>query len=277
MISIIIINGHDSVKYLQETVYSIEEKITELEYEIIIVNLKIKTEDETNKKLKVYFLDTDNPAKAKNFGVSKSTFDNLLFLKAGVVVKVNPFIHFFEKFKNRNYGAIALKLYDYKSHFKINIWREIGLSEEIEEDAINKKIFQGNTHKTLELENRYHDIASVARVSSDAMFIDKKVLNEAGGFNEYLISYYDDADLCKKLLEKKYANYFYPFCKLQYLPLDEVDIPQHLKSRLRYYKLHSSFFIRVFLRTALAAKYLLLSLTFNRQNLLSLKSVLFPY
>ena len=90
MISIIIINGHDSVKYLQETVYSIEEKITELEYEIIIVNLKIKTEDETNKKLKVYYLDTDNPAKAKNFGVSKSTFDNLLFLKAGVVVKVNP-------------------------------------------------------------------------------------------------------------------------------------------------------------------------------------------
>lgn len=276
MISIIIINDCDNEKYLQESVLSIEERITDIEYEIIIVNLKTGSDDDTGKS-KVLYLNTDNFAKAKNFGVSKSQYDNILFLRAGVVIKVNPFTHFFEKFKNRNYGAIALKLYDYKSHFKINIWREVGLSEEIEEDAINKKIFQGNTHKSLELENKYHDISSVERVSSDAMFVDKKILNELNGFNEYLNLYYDDADLCKRLTEKKYINYFYPFCKLQDLRLFEPDIPLLLKSRLRYYKLHNSFFTRLFLRASLVAKYFLLSLTFNKLNFNKLKSVLFPH
>lgn len=277
MISIIIVNDQSSVKYLQETVLSIEEKINNIEYEIIIVNLKVKTDDDSYNKHKMHFLDTNNFAEAKNFGISKAKYDNLLLIKAGVVVKVNPFIHFFEKFKNRNYGAIALKLFDYKNHFKINFWREIGLSEEIEEDALNKKIFQGNTHKALELENRYHDIASVGRASSEAMFISKKILDELGGFNEYLNRHYDDADLCKKLLEKKYVNYFYPFCKFIDLRIDDVDMPVHLKSRLRYYKQHNSFLTRLFLRTALIAKYSLLSLTFNKQNLQSFKSVLFPY
>lgn len=277
MISIIIINDLGSVKYLQETVLSIEEKIENIEYEIIVINLKIKTEDDSRKKLKVYYLATDNFAKAKNFGASKASYDNLLFLKAGVVIKINPFTHFFEKFKNRNFGAIALKLYDYKSHFKINFWKQIGLSEEVEEEAVKKKIFQGNTHKSLALENKHHDIASVGRVSGDAMFVSKNVLNELNGFNEYLNRYYEDADLCKRLLEKKYVNYFYPFCKLVDLRIDEIDVPAYLKSRLRYYKLHNSFFTRLFLRTTLFVKYSLLSVTFNKQNLQSFKSVLSPY
>ncbi|MBS1493092.1 MAG: hypothetical protein JST55_06265 [Bacteroidetes bacterium] len=277
MISIIIINNLDSVKYLQETVLSIEEKITDTDYEIIIVNTKIKTEDESRPKLKVYYLDTDNLAKVKNFAVSKTSSDNLLFIKSGVVIKVNPFTYFFEKFKNRNYGAVALKLYDYKNHFKINFWKEVGLSEETEEAAINKKIFEGNTHKSLELENKYHDIASVGRVSSEAMFINKKNLLEAGGFNEYLLGYYDDAELCKRLLQKKFVNYFYPFCKLVDLRLYESELPVYLKARLRYYKSHNSFVTRFFLRSALIVKYILLLLTFNPQNRHSLKSVLFPY
>jgi hypothetical protein len=277
VISIIIVNDLGSTKYLEDTIFSIEEKIDNVEYEIIAVNLKIRNKDNSHKNLTVFFLDTDNFAQAKNFGVSQSHFNNLLFLKAGVVIKVNPFIHFFEKFKNRNYGAIALKLYDYKNHFKINFRKEISLSEEIEEDAVNKKIFQGNIHTALELENKYHDIASVGRVSGDAMFLNKNVLEKLGGFNEYLYSQYDDADLCKRLLEKKYVNYFYPFCKLVDLRIDEINLPVHLKSRLRYYKQHNSFLTRFFLRTALITKYSLLSLTFNKKNLQSFKSVLFPY
>lgn len=277
MISIIIVNDRNSAKYLQETVISIEENIDNIDYEIIIVNIKVKTDDEPNSKQKIFFLDTDNIAKAKNFGVLKSQYDNLLFLKAGVVVKVNPFIHFFEKFKNRKYGAVGLKTFDYKNHFKISFWREIGLSEELEEDAVNKKIFQGNTHAALEQENKFHDIASVERVSGDAMFLNKKVLEELGGFNEYLETHYDDADLCKRMLEKKYVNYFYPFCKFVDLRIDDVNLPVHLKSRLRYYKLHNSFLTRFFLRAALIVKYSLLSLSFNKENIQSFKSVLFPY
>lgn len=277
MISIIIINDFDSTKYLQETVLSIEEKITNVKYEIIIVNLKINAEDDSREKLKVYFLPTENFAEAKNFGVSKSKHEFLLFLKAGIVIKVNPFMYFFEKFKNRNFGAVALKLYDFKNHFKINFWKEIGLSEEIEQRAVNKKIFLGNTQKSLEMENKFHDIASVVRVSGDAMIIKRKTLDAAGGFSEYLSSYYEDADLCKKLLEKKFVNYFYPFCKLIDLTLTEIQEPLYLKSRLRYYKMHNSFVTRFILRGSLILKYFLLSLTFNRQNLQSFKSVLFPY
>ncbi len=127
------------------------------------------------------------------------------------------------------------------------------------------------------MESRSHDIISVFRVSGDAMFINKKVLNNVGGFNEYLGRYYCDADICKRLLEKKYVNYFYPFCKLVDLTLPEINTPLYLRSRLRYYKMHNSFVTTFILRISLIAKYFLLSLSFNKQNLQSLRSVLFPY
>lgn len=277
MISIIIINDLNSTKFLEETVLSIEQKIRNVELEIIIVNLKLKTEDDSRKKLRVYYLNTENTAKAKNFGASKASYEYLMFLKAGVVVSVNPFIHFFEKFKSRNYGAVGLKLFDYKNHFKINAWREIGLSEEVEEAAVNKRISQGNIQKALELENKYHDIASVYRVSSEAMVIKKSVFDEVEGFNEYLDIYYDDADLCIRLMNKKYVNYYYPFCKMIYLRLDEIQTPLYLKSRLRYYKIHNSFVTRFVLRISLIIKYLFLATSFNKEKLKSLKSVLMPY
>ena len=277
MISIIIINDFDTPKYAQETISSIKEKIDNVEYEIIVINLKANSENDLKEGSKIYQLKTDNFAEAKNFGSSKSKYDFLLFLKAGIVVKINPFVHFFDKFKNRNFGAIGLKLYDFKNHFKITFWREIGLSEEVEENAVNKKIFQGNTQKALEVENRSHDIISVVRLSGDAMFINKKILTDIGGFNEYLGRYYYDADICKRLMKKKYVNYFYPFCKLVDLTLPEINTPLYLRSRLRYYKMHNSFVTRFILRISLIIKYFFLSLTFNKQNLHSLRSVLFPY
>ena len=90
MVNTILDDNLTYMKVSKETFTNkLEEKIETFK-EYTDTELKIKTEDETNKKLKVYYLDTDNPAKAKNFGVSKSTFDNLLFLKAGVVVKEIP-------------------------------------------------------------------------------------------------------------------------------------------------------------------------------------------
>lgn len=277
VISIIIINEFDTVKYLEKTVISIEEKITNIEYEIIIVNMKMPAEDDSRKKLKVYFLKTDNLAKAKNYGAAKSNYGTLFFLKAGIEIKINPFTFFFEKFASRNFGAAALKLYDFKNNFKINFWRQVSLTEEIEDEAIHKKLLKGNTQKSLAIENQMHDISSVSRISSDAMIIKKEILNSAGGFDEYFIKYYDDADLCVKLLKKKSVIYFYPFCKLVDLTYDEIDKPLLMKSRLRYYKAHEAFPARFILRISLIIKYLLFSLSFTKKNFRLLKSALLPY
>ena len=61
-------------------------------------------------------------------------------------------------------------------------------------------------------------IQSFSAVSGSCLFVRKSIYQEAGGMNEDALAlYYNDVDLCLKLLEKGYRNIYTPYAQLYFV------------------------------------------------------------
>jgi GT2 family glycosyltransferase len=89
------------------------------------------------------------------------------------------------------------------------------------------------------------------------MFVRKAVFDEMGGFDEGFFLYFEDADLCKRLNDAGYMNYYDPSFEIVHqrglsMESSGVDISSiYRKSQVRYYRKHKSRFSQFVLKNYL--------------------------
>ena len=277
MVSIVIIN-YKQKNYTVDCIKSIYETIRSVPFEIIVVNNS--PEDDFSPlenhfdNLTVIKNQNKGYSQANNLGAKNSKFEHLLFLNADTLFVTDPFADLFRLMEKRNYGAVGLKLFNKDNTFQLSFGVHNDFQGKSENKARENYFRNKNFEKTLEIENKYSEISPVDWVTGAAMFIRKKTFNEVNGFDERFFLYYEDVEICKRLEDKGYQNYFYPFSKIIHFKgenvnnnFNETTYFYSKQSQILFYKLHNSFLNNFMLRIYLFVKFFFLSVfTFKKVN-----------
>lgn len=285
LISIIIIN-YKQKNLLLDCVNSIYDVFKSNPFQIIIVNNS--PEENLNdlqseyKNLKI--IDNQNLgfAQANNLGAGQSQGNYLLFLNCDTLIKNDFLQDLLKYFGGTEFGAVGLKMQNADGSFQISCYEDNTITGEILNKKEEKEFRNRNNSFMEEIRLQYQDVVKVNWVSGAAFFMKKDVFENIGGFDERYFLFYEDADICKRLFDKGYDIYFYPYSEIVHLKGENVNLEFDSKtyyfskqSQILYYKLHNNLFERVTLRIYLFSKFLLLSLfTLKKINLEILKLVI---
>jgi N-acetylglucosaminyl-diphospho-decaprenol L-rhamnosyltransferase len=251
MLSIIIVN-YLQKDFLKKCVASIHKNLARDSFEVIVVN-NSQQEDLSEipgKFTSVKIVPNENTgfSKANNLGVKNASGEYLLFLNADTEIPADFTNDLLNHFKNKNYGAIGLRLRFADGSFQ----NSFGLFPTILNEYKNRKLEIAFRNKNAEViskrEKEYSEIKEVDWVTGAALFIRKDVFEKLLGFDERFFMYYEDIDLCLRLSRAGYKNYYYPFTKIihhkgEYTRdgFKKESVKIQAKSQLLYYKLHNSF------------------------------------
>lgn len=258
MLSIIIVN-YLQKKLLERCVASIYDLIPNGEFEIIIVNNS--PEESLTEISQAYpntiILPSENTgfSKANNLGVKHSKGEHLLFLNADTELTIDFTAQLYKELSGLNYGAVGLGMQFPDGRFQ----NSFGLFPAILNEYRNKKVEQGFFNKdsliTEERRKYYSATKQVDWVSGAAMFIDKKVFDNIGGFDERFFMYYEDIDICYRLYNAGYKNYYFPYSNIIHHKGENTrgELNNKLKqiqkdSQKLYYRLHNNLLSRILLR-----------------------------
>ncbi|MEZ4820971.1 MAG: galactosyltransferase-related protein [Ignavibacteria bacterium] len=108
-----------------------------------------------------------------------------------------------------------------------------------------------------------------------AIIIRKEAFGKINGFDDDFFLFYEDADICKRLSDEGYKNYFYPDCEIVHYKGENVNSEfqsatyyYSKESQLLYYEKHNDLFNNLALRSYLFVKFLMKYLvTFKKINL----------
>lgn len=216
---------------------------------------------------------------ANNFGAGISKGEYLLFLNADTEIKSDFLMDLINIFKDMNFGAAGLKLFNPDNTFQLSFWKENNFLNEIENKKEEEKFREKDTEYIKNKERLYSELKEVDWVSGAAIFIRKDIFNKTGGFDEEYFLFYEDADICKRLKDRGLKVYFYPGSNIIHYKGENVNPAFQTdtyyfskKSQLLYYKKHNNFVNRIMLRLYLFIKFSILYLmTFNKIYLRILK------
>ncbi|HMS64219.1 MAG TPA: glycosyltransferase family 2 protein [Ignavibacteria bacterium] len=278
MISVIIINYRQK-DFTDKCIRSLYENIGSYPFEVIVINNSgeddlsyLETEFDN---LKIIGNTNKGFSQANNTGVKHSKGEYLLFLNADTEIRSDFSAEFIDKFKDIKFGAAGLKLYNTDGTFQLSFWKENTFFNEIENKNDEKEFMNRNNAYINKKETEYNSIKEVDWVTGAALIMRKDVFVNIGGFDENFFLFYEDADLCKRLSDKGFPVYFYPFSNIIHYKGENVnkefknDSYYYSKqSQLIYYKKHNNFINNFLLRTYLFVKFFLLYIfSFKKINL----------
>lgn len=201
-LSFIIVN-YQSEKYLEKCISSIREKVSGVDYEIIVVN---------NDNLDI---GCPNGIKlintGKNLGFGAGCNAGARFAQGEISCFLNPdteivseniteLIHEFNK--NKNTGVIGPRLVSEKNETQ---WWIAGKDITIFNTLLNNLGYKRD-------KKIWESVVPIecAWVSGAAMFIRKNIFDQLGGFDEKFFMYFEDIDLCKQARKLSYKVLYYP-------------------------------------------------------------------
>jgi len=250
MLSIIIVN-YLQKDFLRKCVALIHKNLARDSFEVIVVNNSPQEDlsEISGKFTAVKIISNKNTgfSKANNLGVKNASGEYLLFLNADTEILADFTNELLNQFKSKNYGAVGLGLRFADGSFQ----NSFGLFPTILNEYKNRKVelaFRNKDENVIsEREKEYSDIKEVDWVTGAALFIRKDVFEKISGFDERFFMYYEDIDLCLRLSEAGYKNYYYPFTKIihhkgEYTrdSFQKESAKIQASSQLLYYKLHNS-------------------------------------
>jgi len=200
-LSIIIVN-YQSEKYLAKCLSSIQEKVLNMEDEIIVVN-NSHLEAELPSEIK-----SINPGKnigfgaACNLGVKDAQGEILCFLNPDTEIISENIYELTQEFNNASIGIVGSKLVDEK-----NNTQEWIAGQEV---TILSTLLNNLGHKR---DKKIWESAvpvECAWVSGAAMFIRKNIFQKLGGFDEKFFMYFEDIDLCRRARQLGYRVLYFP-------------------------------------------------------------------
>ena len=223
-LSIIIVNK-DTPKITKEAIESAFRTIKNVEFEVVVVDnssLKSNLLNSFNEKVKIIKgVENKGFGNACNIGVRNSCGEVILFLNSDTILFQNTIDLAFSFFKKQEkIGALGVRqlLEDgrldagCKRGFPTplnSLYYFLGLSK------IFPKSKRFGAYQQTFIDEK--DIVEVDCISGAFMLIEKKVFNLIGGFDEDFFLYGEDVDLCFRLKEAGFKNYYFgKVCFLHY-------------------------------------------------------------
>jgi GT2 family glycosyltransferase len=211
-ISIVIVNYN--VRYfLEQCILSIIDASRKLAVEIIVVDNN-STDDSVSFLQKKYpyinlIANKENVgfSKANNQGVSIAKGEYVLILNPDTVIAEDTLNTIFNFAKTKqNLGILGVKLIDGSGNFLPESKRGIPTPRV----SFNKlfRISSRQKSKYYAAHIGENESGVVAVLVGAFMFMQKSVYNEVKGFDEDYFMYGEDIDLCYKVLNKGYQNYY---------------------------------------------------------------------
>jgi GT2 family glycosyltransferase len=214
----VIIPNKDHEKDLKRCIYSIMEKSTYKNFEIIIVENNSESESIfkfyhslTSKYCNIKIIEWNKPfnySSVNNYAAEFAKGDILLFLNNDTEVINNDWMErMLEHVQRKEVGAAGAKLY-YPNNTVQHGGVIIGVSD-----------IAGHSHKEFPRNscgyiNRLCIIQNLSAVTGACLMVRREVFKEAGGFDENFILAYGDVDLCLKIRAKGYLIIWTPFSEL---------------------------------------------------------------
>jgi GT2 family glycosyltransferase len=255
----IIIVTHNSANVIEECLVSILNNLVNIVYEIIVVDnnstdktLEILSNFEYNRFTIVKNKQNVGFAKANNLGFRKATGEFILILNPDVIFdkKTDIKILINELDKNENVAIVAPKLI-----------YENGLLQESARSFPNPLVLFIRGFNLGKFFNRYEFYKNyflsdsndnypreVDWVIGAFILIKKNLLIKVNYFDEKFFMYYEDADLCLRLLRNGYKTLYFPAITVTHKykresakKLFSVLKMYHIKSILRFYIKHFSY------------------------------------
>ncbi|MFD2727169.1 glycosyltransferase family 2 protein [Hyunsoonleella rubra] len=208
-LSVVILNYN--VRYFLELcLKSVQEAITDLDAEIIVVDNK--SPDDSCTMVKQLFPKVKLIKNAENHGFSKGNNIGVEVAKGEYICILNPdtvvpedifrtMLSFCET--RENLGAVGCKLIDGTGSFLPESKRNIPMV-----NVALKKLL-GNSKRYYANHLGENDTGKVDILVGAFMFLKRKVYLEVGGFDEDYFMYGEDIDLSYSLLKAGYQNYYF--------------------------------------------------------------------
>jgi len=282
-LSIIIVNWN-SKDVLRDCLCSIRKNVTDVEYEIIIVDNNSNdgsvemVEAEFSECILIKNLQNLGYGKANNQGIMRAKGKYVLILNPDTVVlsgAVEEMCRFLEE--NHSIGACGPKILD--SDFKPfqpmiydpTLWELFG------KDTFLRKLFPELCMP------RYSfplDRKMVQRLSGCCFLARKEALTSAGFFNEEMFLFFEEADLFFRLRGEGWTVYYLPDLSIVHLHGKSVSLISRFreefltrKSSLIYFRNRYGFIPSLFLNIFLISSYLLYLITLEMLFLISMKRI----
>ncbi len=214
----VIIPNKDHEEDLKRCIYSIMEKSTYKNFEIIVVENNSESESIskfydslTSKYCNIKIIKWNKPfnySSVNNYAVEFAKGDILLFLNNDTEVINNGWMErMLEHVQRKDVGAAGAKLY-----YPNNTVQHGGV-------IIGILGVAGHSHKGFSRNscgyiNRLCVVQNLSAVTGACLMVRKEVFKEAGGFDENFILAYGDVDLCLKIRAKGYLIIWTPFSEL---------------------------------------------------------------
>ncbi|MBC3757520.1 glycosyltransferase family 2 protein [Hyunsoonleella sp. SJ7] len=208
-LSVVILNYN--VRYFLELcLKSVQEAITDLDAEIIVVDNN--SPDDSCSMVKQLFprvklienAENQGFSKGNNIGVDVAKGEYICILNPDTVVPEDVFktmLSFCET--RKNLGAVGCKLIDGTGHFLPESKRNIPRVK------VALKKLLGNSKQYYANHLGENDTGEVDILVGAFMFLKRKVYMEVGGFDEDYFMYGEDIDLSYSLLKSGYQNYYF--------------------------------------------------------------------
>lgn len=222
-------------------------------------------------------------AKANNIGVKYSNSEFLCFLNPDTLLVedfISPLIKYIES--NSNIGACAPMLVYEDNSYQSSTGLKMGFIHEFLESSMFIELYRKYIKKKYTKSTVSGVPIKVGWVSGACMIIKRSVFQEIGGFTEDYFLNYEDIDLCRKLEDQGYSNYYFPQYKCIHLDHKsfesnyELLIYTRYQSRLiyakRYYSAILSIIVRIMHIFGLLFRILLVFFFYKGKELKSRKS-----
>jgi GT2 family glycosyltransferase len=178
-------------------------------------------------------------AKANNLALTKATGDFILFLNPDTLLPEDCFkkcLAFLDS--NKSNGALGIRMVDGAGNFlkeskrgfpkpMTAFYKLSGLASLFPRSAVFAKYYLGNLS---EKENHEADVLAGA-----FMMVPRKILEQAGGFDERFFMYGEDVDLSYRIQQAGYKNYYFAESSILHFK-GESSNKDSLKQLIVFYK-----------------------------------------
>jgi GT2 family glycosyltransferase len=156
---------------------------------------------------------------ACNYGIKASVYENVLLLNPDTQITGNALQKLIELLNTKEeYGAAAPQLLNDDGSIQHSVRTLPGYRDMFFEMSLLSSVFSGSKFFA-RWKMKYfshNELAEVEQPMAAALMVKKKVLDEVGNMDERFKMFFNDVDLCKKIIDRRYKIIFYPGAKIKH-------------------------------------------------------------
>src|SRR4030067_3518341 len=200
--------------------------------------------------------------RANNFLLEKSSGKYILFLNPDTVLPIDTLQKLLELVRSRfQAGAVGPRLAFADGAYQISTSAYPSLRNELISKFYHRALDRNIKSVRKHLENQYPRTSAVTWVGGACLLCSRDKLIKVGGFDPGFFLYFEDIDLCKRLCEQGWKNFYVPEAVAIHLggasvsSIHWIKELEFRKSELYYYSKHLSVFSYYMLKLYLWVKF----------------------